>query len=204
VCGEDAGADSGKTFDGKKHMDRFYKAEDKAAEREVGDVFAAAWSLAHKHIGNESHYDGLLTDAPGNAPAKVRYIFELKNRNVACNGEMVTANGKHYPTLPLSKMKVENLYAESVRRGVPALVVFRAKDDGGIWWVDVARCVNLKVFPNSGRTKTPMCASDIEDCVYIPITWFTPRTTVYATGDDYRYGIPYRRVHATMDHGEYK
>lgn len=183
-----------------------YRPEDEAAEKRIGAEFAVAWDFAYMQLGGMSRFDGFLTDQPGNAPCVVRFIFELKNRNVRCDGTQVfPADAKSgYPTLPLSKEKVEWLYAEAIRRGVPALLVFHAKDGDTTWWIDIARCVNLKVHKNSGRTKTPLRASDIEDCVYIPVTWFTEMTQRYQPEDGYHYfGIPYERVRATQTAGEF-
>jgi hypothetical protein len=162
-----------------------YRPEDEEAEKRVGAEFAEAWGLSYRQFGGRSRFDGLLVDQPGSAPCVVRFIFELKNRNVRCDGMRVfpTHGRGNYNTLPLSQEKVESLCAESVRRGVPALLVFHAKDGGTTWWVDVARCVNLKVHPNSGRTADPLRPSDIEDCVYIPVEWFRPMSERYITPD---------------------
>jgi hypothetical protein len=184
--------------------DRIYRPEDEAAELAVGAGFAAAWGLSYQQFGGMSRFDGLLTDSPGSRVCVIRFIFELKNRNVRCDGEQVfpTAAKSGYTTVPLSKEKVESLYAEAVRRGVPALLVFHAKDGGTTWWIDIARCLQLKVHANSGRTKTPMRPSDIEDCVYIPVCWFTPMERRYESGAGCYYGIPNARVVETQGCGD--
>lgn len=207
--GSDDSACRRQTVDGGQPVkslrkNNLYTSEDAAAEREFGNEFAVAWGLAYRHVGDESHYDGLLHSVEEGAVMRVKFIFELKNRNVSCDGKNVIANNKTYPTLPLSKAKVENLYAEAVRRNVPALLVFRAKQGGGMWWVDIARCLNLKVFKDSGRTKSPMRPSDIEDCVYIPISWFTASEEPYVRGDNHRFGVSYAKVFATQGDGEFK
>lgn len=180
-----------------------YQPEDQEAEKRVGAEFGFAWDLRYQQFGGMSRFDGLLIDSAGIA----QFIFELKNRNVRCDGRLVYPDGMTagYPSLPLSKEKVEWLYSESVRRGVPALLVFHAKDGGTTWWIDIARCVNLKVHKNSGRTKSPLRPSDIEDCVYIPVIWFTEMGQRYQPEDGYHYfGIPYDRVRATQTAGEWK
>lgn len=189
----------------KTKKDRIYRPEDEAAEKAIGAQFAAAWGLEYEQFGGMSRFDGLLTESfPMENEGEPRFIFELKNRNVRCDGTQVFVDGapSGYPTLPLSKEKVEALHAEAVRRGIPALLVFHAKDGGTTWWVDIARCLSLRVHHNSGRTKTPMRPSDIEDCVYIPIVWFTEMEQRYQPEDGHHYfGIPYERVQRTQAAG---
>lgn len=142
-------------------FDRFYRPEDKAAEISIGELFAKTWGLSYQHHGKKSCFDGLFVDGRGQA----RFIFELKNRNITSDD---------YATIPISKNKVESLFNEALKRKIPALLVVHAKVDHHVMWVDVSRLVNLRVTHNSGRTKTPMRGSDIEDCVYIPTVWFQP------------------------------
>jgi hypothetical protein len=183
--------------------DRIYRPEDEAAEKKIGGDFAAAWGLEYQQFGGMSRFDGLLIGRENSIPSP-HFIFELKNRNVRCDGDQVFPTGAAggYPTLPLSKEKVESLYAEAIRRGVPALLVFYAKDGETTWWVDIARCLNLRVHHNSGRTKTPMRPSDVEDCVYIPICWFMPMEWPYQWGAGTQFGMSCARVQETQQAGE--
>jgi hypothetical protein len=185
-----------------KH-DEIYKPEDEAAEKRVGPVFAAEWGLKYKHVGGESRYDGLLFDDHGTA-----FVFELKNRNIKLDGRnsYFTPKGSTkeccYPTVPLSKAKVEALYTESIRRKTPAVVVFHAKKNNTTWWVDVSRLLNLRVFPKSGRTADPLRDSDREDCVYIPVCWLTPMERPYDMGRNSIYGCHPDEVARTLHMGE--
>jgi len=121
-----------------KHRQKYETETDRKNERVVADKIEKAWNCtAKKNIGEFPRTDYALLDKAGRACA----VMEVKCRSHA---------RARYPTIFISKAKVDSLEALAEKWGVTGFLVFQMKD--GLFYLKTGDDLKPNYTEMGGRT----------------------------------------------------